>query len=213
LTRGALRIWFCLAAGVIAAAIADPIVEFASNAGWFGAGNFTDHSYLDVLPALFAGGAFVAVVVILRVRGALLGREAAPGLLRASRDALRSGVAALLPVTIAIQLCALYVMETAEQVAIFGHPLGGSIWLGGPVLLSLAVHASIGVLVGFAIAWAVRALTSTTLRFIRLVRALAAFPVHGMAPIGLRALRAIAFDLSCPVLCRIGERAPPFPRI
>jgi hypothetical protein len=212
-TRNALRFWFCLAAGVIAAAIADPIIESASNAGWFGVGNFTDHSYLDVLPALFAGGALAAVVVLLRVRGALLGRDAAPGLLRASHNALRAGIAGLLPATIAVQLCALYVMETAEQVAIFGHPLGGSIWLGGPMLVSLAVHASAGALVAFAIAWVVRALTSTTLLFIRLVRTPAAFPVHGIAPIGLRALRAIAFDLSCPVLCRIGERAPPSPRI
>ena len=43
----------------MAAAIADPLVEFASNAGWFGAGNFTDHSNLDVVPALFAGVALL----------------------------------------------------------------------------------------------------------------------------------------------------------
>jgi hypothetical protein len=209
LTRGALRVWFCLAVGVIAAAIADPLVEFASNAGWLGAGNFTDHSYGDVVPALVAGVALTAVVVALRVRRAMLGCGAAPGLLRASRYALRPGIARLLPFAIAIQLCALFVMETAEQVAVFGHALEGTVWLGGPLLLSLAVHAAICTLVAFAIARAVSALTETTLRVIRRVRDLAAFPVHGARPIGLRGLQSEAFDLTWPVVCRIGERAPP----
>jgi hypothetical protein len=209
LTRGALRLWFCLAVGVIAAAIADPLVEFASNAGWLGAGNFTDHSYGDVAPALVAGVALTAVVVALRVRRALLGCVAEPGLLRASRDALRPGIASLLPFAIAIQLCSLFVMETAEQVTVFGHPLEGTVWLGGPLLVSVAVHAVICMLVAFAIARAVNALTETTLRVIRRVRDLAAFPVHGTRPIGLRGFRTEAFNLTCPVFCRIGERAPP----
>ena len=64
----AIRFWFCLAAAVIAAAIADPVVEFASNHGAFGAGNFTDHSSLDVVPALIAGLIAAALAVGLRVR-------------------------------------------------------------------------------------------------------------------------------------------------
>jgi hypothetical protein len=38
-------------------------------------------------------------------------------------------------------------METCEQTAIWGHPLGGTIWLGGPIAISLALHAIAGVAV------------------------------------------------------------------
>jgi hypothetical protein len=44
-----------LCSAVLAAAIADPLVEFASNAGWFGPGNFTDRSNLDVGPVFALG--------------------------------------------------------------------------------------------------------------------------------------------------------------
>ena len=55
MTRSSLRLWFCVGGAFIAAAIADPIVESAANPRWFGPGRLTDHSNLDVLPALLAG--------------------------------------------------------------------------------------------------------------------------------------------------------------
>lgn len=210
MTRCSLRLWFCLAVAVIAAAIGDPLVEFASNSGWFGRGNFTDHSNLDVLPALIAGVAFAIFHVALRVKRALADPgKAAPELLRASSAALRPGIAGLLPATFALQIAALFLMETAEQYAVYGHALGGLVWLGGPALVSVAVHAVLCAVVAVAIARTVRALAVTTLRVIRLVRALAAFPAHGARPIALRRRAAVSIDRSRPVLCRIGERAPP----
>jgi hypothetical protein len=71
----AIRAWFCIAAALVAASVADPLVEFASNRGVFGPGSFTDHSNRDVLPALCAGLAFGAVYVLLRARSILARRD------------------------------------------------------------------------------------------------------------------------------------------
>src|SRR5262249_25040176 len=62
-----VRLWFSLAVAVIASAIADPLLEAASNAGIFGNAHYTDHSNLDVLPALAVGLVAVAIHVGLRI--------------------------------------------------------------------------------------------------------------------------------------------------
>jgi hypothetical protein len=46
----------------------------------------------------------------------------------------------MLPLIFVLQLVALFGMETLEQIATVGHPLGGTLWLGGPILVSLAAH-------------------------------------------------------------------------
>ncbi|HTX56973.1 MAG TPA: hypothetical protein VMD47_07700, partial [Candidatus Acidoferrales bacterium] len=185
---------------VIAAAIADPIVEALSNAGLFGAGNFTDHSNLDVLPALACGTALLAVALVLRVRRDLL---------RASGDALRTNLAALLPWIFAIHLGALFAMETSEQIVVAGHPLGGTIWLGGPAWFSLTMHALVCTAVAFALARVACACVRTTVRIVRRLRALAMRALHGPPPLALRSLGAVVPGQTPPVLCRIGNRAPP----
>jgi hypothetical protein len=38
-------------------------------------------------------------------------------------------------------------METGEQIVVAGHPLGGTIWLGGPIVVSLALQALFGVVI------------------------------------------------------------------
>lgn len=199
--RTAIRVWFTLAAAVVAAAIADPLVEGASNAGWFGPGNFTDHSTLDVLPALLCGAVLLSVCLILRIR-----RE----LLRASCEALRGDIARLLPALFATQLAVLFAMETIEQVVVAGHPLGGTIWLGGPVWFSLAAHALTGIAIVFGLAYVVCSCARTTVRMIRRMRALAMRALHDPAPLALRRRGRIALAHAAPVRCRIGNRAPPF---
>ncbi len=51
----------------------DPVVEFFSNAGAFGAQQYTDHSNLDVIPALLVGAALSALFVIVLARRMLSG--------------------------------------------------------------------------------------------------------------------------------------------
>ncbi|HEX8805879.1 MAG TPA: hypothetical protein VF741_02975 [Candidatus Aquilonibacter sp.] len=199
--RTAVRIWFTLAAAIVAAAIADPCVEGASNAGWFGQGNFTDRSTLDVIPALLSGGLLLGIYLALRVR-----RE----LLRASNEALRANVGRLLPAILGLQLAVLFVMETCEQLLVYGRVFGGTVWLGGPVWFSLSVHALVGAAVAFALAYLVCACARSTVQMIRRIRALAMRALHDPAPLALRRLGRICLAHEAPVRCRIGNRAPPF---
>lgn len=200
MARAWIRFWFCIAAAVIAAAVADPLVEGLSNAGFFGPGNFTDHSNLDVLPGIIAGVLLLGISLTLRVR-----RE----LGRAAGEALRANGMRLLPVILPLQIGVLFTMETTEQLVVSGHTLGGTVWLGGPVWLSLAVHAVTGVLFSALLARLACLCTRTTLRVIRELRALAMRALYEPAPLALRRRDASTVRPLAPVLCRIGNRAPP----
>lgn len=204
-----IRLGFCLAVAVIAAALADPLVEFASNAGWFGAGAFTDHSNLDVAPALVIGLLLLGLHVALKVRAALQSPGHHQDLSREAGQALASGIARLLPAIFMLQIIALYLMETAEQFAVWGHTLGPTVWLGGPVLVSLGVHGLTCAAVAFVIANRVRALAATTVRLIRLIRALATFAFGADQLVVPQGPLGVTLRKPAPVLCRIGERAPP----
>jgi hypothetical protein len=128
--------------------------------------------------------------------------------LRAASKALTSGMPRLLPMIFGLQMLTLYVMETAEQLAVRGHLLGAMVWLGGPAPISLAVHGAICVAVAFAIARSVRTLAATTIRVIRLIQALAAYAPGG-AQIVRRGRTTVSLKRPAPICCRIGERAPP----
>lgn len=197
LTVSRFRLGFSLAVAVIATAIADPIVEFASNAGWFGSGSYTDHSNLDIVPALLAGVGLLALLLVRRAPAILAGQ------------ALPSGIAALLPTIFTLQVVTLYLMESAEQLIVWGHAFGPTVWLGGPPAISLAIHAAICLAVTFAIARSKRTLAATTLRVIRLITAIASFTERATAPVPVCRTRNACFKKFLPVLCTIGERAPP----
>jgi hypothetical protein len=212
MSRTSIRLWFCLAAAIVAAAIADPLLEWASNAGLFGSGAYTDHSNVDVLPALLAGVLFVVAHVSLRVRRALA-LSSRTDIFQASGVALRAGVLRLLPVTFAIQLLALYTMESLEQASVTGHVLGGTVWLGGPVLVSLLVHAIACVGVTYALSRVLRACARTTLHVIHLIRAMAVRPLHEPSPISLRRLEGRRSHTFVLVPRNRAERAPPVPAV
>jgi hypothetical protein len=188
---------FCVAVAVIAAAVADPIVEFASNAGWFGPGVFTDHSNLDVVPALLAGVGLLALFMVRKARAILAGNAPA------------NGVALMVPCIFALQIGTLYAMETAEQLIVWHHPLSSTVWLGGPLPISLAIHASFCFAVTCAIVRSRRSLASTTLRVIRLIHAIATIAANTQQAFAGRLDGDVCFTRFSPVLCATGERAPP----
>jgi hypothetical protein len=210
LTHASIRLCFCLAVAVIAAAVADPLVEAASNAGWFGPGSFTDHSSADVLPALTLGCGFVTLYVALRVRSMLASSRAnTPRAVRISNEALGYSVLGLLPAIFALQIVVLFSMETAEQFAVWGHGLGGTIWLGGPVTVSLTAHAVVCVVVTLAVARAIRSLASVALRVIRLMRVLATLLPQKQSPkVGI-CQTAVVWSWTAFAPRSLGERAPP----
>jgi hypothetical protein len=185
---------------VLAAAIADPLVESVSNAGWFGPGTFTDHSNLDVLPALLCGAVLLVCYLTLRVRRDLV---------QASGEALQTRGHRLLPFIVAVQMGVLFAMETLEQIVVAGHIMGGAIWLGGPIWFSLCVHALLGIAVAYGLARLACACAQTTLRVIRRFRALATRALHAPAPLAVRGRGMAWARANTPVRCRIGNRAPP----
>jgi hypothetical protein len=212
MTHSATRAWFCAAIALLTASIANPLVESASNAGLFGSARYTDHSQIDLPPTLFVGALFLLRCLFLRVR-ALLGRRNAPRRhwLQTSGDALDGKVLArLLPCVFALQIIALYVMETVEQIAVFGHPLGGSVWLGGPVLVSLAAHALLCAITIAAAGKMLRAFAQTALRIVAFIREIASLAVGGSDAAFALPRRSLSRPYNAPTLCRIGERAPPF---
>jgi hypothetical protein len=192
-----VRWGFCAALAVISAALADPLAEFASNAGWFGRGSFTDHSNLDVVPALVAGVGLMTLYLIRKARLLVAG------------GAFPRGVAPMLPAILLLQVLALYGMETCEQLVVDGHVLGPAVWLGAPPLISLTIHAAICAAVSLWFGRSIRTLAATTLRVIRLIRAIATFAVRSSGVPARRVFDARSFKELAPVLCSIGERAPP----
>lgn len=205
------RTWFCILAALVAAAFADPLVEFASNAGAFGRCDCTDHSNLDVVPALCVGLSLGIALLALRIRKVLAGRAvAAPASRRAPDEVLLpSLLARLVPVVFAIQLAVLYAMETAEQFLVGGDALGGTIWLGGPLPISLAVHAAFAILATFAIGRALCTFTQTALRIAVFLRLSTTMSARGPRRMFAQFRYPAAFCRTAPLVCRIGERAPP----
>ena len=188
----------CLALAVIAAAIADPILEFASNAGAFGHFTFTDHSNLDVVPALIGGICLMALYFVKKARAVL------------EAPVSSQNIVAMLPLIFLLQIATLYAMESAEQLVIWGHVAGPVLWLGAPPAISLAFHAAVCIAVTLWIARSSVTLARTTLRVIRLIRAIAFFAPQPAGCIVRATFAPIGFKRLAPVRCRIGERAPPF---
>jgi len=194
---GVARLLFCLAAAVASVALADPVVETLSNRGAFGTGHFTDQSTADVLPAFATACIFAGLFLIGVVRRTLprSGMRQMPGWLRESRAAVPLTTALrLFPVTFALQIGTLFGAETLEQVDVAGHTLGGTIWLGGPVLVSVCMHAAIGLLVVVALArlldWIARSIVEAIVFFRRLV---------------------VAWDALSPAIALLAYLVPPGP--
>jgi len=209
---GNARLLFALAAGIVSAALADPLVESLSNAGAFGPGRFTDHSNRDVLPALAAGLLFVALFVFGLVRRtfAAAALRRTPAWLHASHAALPVRAAIrLLPAVFGLQLATLFFAESAEQLAVTGRLLGGTVWLGGPAWASVSIHAAAGLVVVVVLArlldWIARGIVDAIVSLRRLVLAW-----NSLSPLPELLARFDAPARSqAPVLATAPGRAPP----
>lgn len=205
------RAIFCVAAAVAAAALIDPAVEWMANRGLFGRGAFTDHSNLDVAPALIAAALFALVVLFGLVRRTM-NREGryAPDWLRAYEFVVTPrSVSKLVPAIFALQLLVLWSMETLEQIAVDRHPLGGTIWLGGPVAISLLFHAAGCLALTWLLSRTLHWSAKTIADVITYVRQLQDESTSTPAPPCSRAFEWDAVRFLEPILARLSGRAPP----
>lgn len=195
------RVTFRLAVASTAAALAGPCVEGLSNRGAFGPGRWTDHSNADVVPVLCLGLIFCCAFVIALARGAAAPSRTSQWL----RDAPRG--ASFAP-TFALQIATLFGMETVEQVLVWGRPLGGTVWLGGPLPVSLAIHALMCLIVGAVFARVLRRLAGHVAHVLRIVGRLTLALSPAPPPLVViphPALRRLAED----IVRRRNGRAPP----
>ncbi|MEA2718939.1 MAG: hypothetical protein QOJ39_803 [Candidatus Eremiobacteraeota bacterium] len=209
--RKPLGAWFVVAVAAIAAALADRIIEGLANHGAFGRAGFTDGSYAVNGPVAVLGAIFMLRFLYLRVRRALCaGRDAQAARAPAWHKLTPASLALRLGTIFVVQIVALWAMETVEQFAVFGHGFGGTIWLGGPVAMSLAVHAVLCVATALTARSVLRALEPRAVRLLRALLAVLAVAGNGSRP---RFSAGLAPVIVLPyfVLCRIGVRAPPVP--
>jgi hypothetical protein len=196
------RAAFNLAVAATAAALGAPCVEGLSNSGAFGPGAWTDRSNADVVPMLCLALLFACTFVIALARRAVDPTQAAA--LRT--DAAPSGTNAV--AAFALQIALLFAMETVEQIVVWGHPLGGTVWLGGPLLVSLAIHALFGIGVAAVLSRTLCRLAGHVADVIRLVRRLVV-AWSPKPPLRLTTEHAALRRLAEPVIRRTKGRAPP----
>jgi len=205
------RLPFLIAVALLAAAIGDPLVETISNTGILGPG-YADNVHSSVVPTLIA-----ALVLALLLIGAQCRRlvqwqgEARERPIDVARRFLARSSMHDIPFVFAIQLAALFVMESSEQIFCEGGLLGGSAWLGGPVWFSLLAHAVAAAACTVLIARGMRAIVRRCARLVEIAfdRVLCAFRRESVS----RFARVDAATTRCRSqvlhVHQLGERAPP----
>lgn len=209
----ASRLPFLVAVALLAAALGDALVESISNTGIFGPQYF-DHNHLSIVPTLIAGGALALEGAVARC--VALWRCA----LDARRDWLGDAATSIamhpplrdVPAVFAMQLLALFAMESTEQVVFAGKLLGGTAWLGGPVLFSLALHALLALGCTFLLGWTMRGIAAAFASFVVSAIACAAITLPREPAATIRRRRDVPAFVrpQAPHARQIGERAPPF---
>jgi hypothetical protein len=202
-----------LAIAFVAAAIGDALMETISNTGLFGS-TFIDHDQQSVVPLLVASILLGLLLLAARLQyaAALAGT--------ASRDWVREAVAGLsiarpsrqVAPIFAVQLAAVYAMESCEHALGAGAAIHGLSWLGGPVALSLLLHLTVCLLCIAVVRRVTRALVPGLLAAICdvldwIVRALGPGAARGVF---VNSRARVARHGTLTAAERIRGRAPPF---
>jgi hypothetical protein len=201
---------FACAAALLAAVLADALVEGISNSDIVWHGHYTDQSSLDLLPVFL-----VAVLALILTLGTWLLAEAREtrsstrSLIRSSaRVQIRGQITRLLPAIFALQIVVLFVMETVEQIIVYGHAFGGTLWLGGPVVISLLTHALVTVVCAFSLSSGLRALAKALFPILTCIFARYVAQLHVRPMTAQRRTRVLCV-LQLVITSSDVERGPP----
>jgi len=203
-----IRVAFIMAVAFCAATTGDAVVEAISNSGFLWRGRYTDNSSLDLLP-MFA----LSVVALLGALYLVVRSRVELGSLRAlafttSRALRLTTVVRLVPAIFAFQLATLFVMETAEQMIVYGHSFGGTLWLGAPIVFAVAMHFALGSLSALSLAVALSFSADQVVRIVRiLVRRLARAATQSQA--AFRWFEQFRQDHQWLLRTSLSDRGPP----
>lgn len=194
------RLPFLIAAALIAAALGDALVETIANTGALGHG-YADNDHISVIPTLVGGATIAALIVWSRC----------VALLRHAKEISSHSLFEDLPVVLALQFGALFVMESCEQLWYGGRLFGGTSWLGGPLWFSALVHLLLGSSCTLLLRRAVRAIAArcALLVGIALEFILDAFALTTASVFAHRSDRSWFPSNQTLRVHQIGERAPP----
>jgi hypothetical protein len=205
------RLPLLAATALIAAALADPLVETIANAGLVGPG-YSDDNHLSVLPTLVAGG-LLALLVIGTRSVALLRHDFGPQrwMMQAARQISNQAPLRDLPLVLALQFGILFIMESGEQLAVGGRLAGGTAWLGGPIWFSVAAHVAIGWVCIVALSRAMRSIVARCAILVRIAIEFFedAFTRANAVLFARRVDDPMAAHVQGAFVHRLGERAPP----
>lgn len=207
--HASIRTFFVCSAALLAAVGGDAVLEWISNAGILWHGHYTDRSSMNLLPVFL-----LAALAIITALGLLVhkqtreeGISARSFFLSSSRSFTRHEVVRLLPTIFLLQILVLFSMETAEQIAVYGHVFGGTLWMGAPILASLFGHAIFAVLSALSLSNSLEALAKALVCIVkRILTLLAAFADACRTPT-LRHERICVVQLLASAV--VGERGPP----
>jgi len=205
------RLPFWLAVALIAAAVGDPLVETIANSGVLGPG-YADNVHSSVVPALIAGASLVLLLIGWQCSRFLRWRSERPQRpIDLARRFLARSPLYDIPAVLILQLAALFVMESSEQIFCEGGLLGGTAWLGGPMWFSLLAHAAIGAISTVLMAHGMRAIVRRCARLLEIAieRILWVFGPEKAAIFAKRDAEATRCRSDVLHVHQLGERAPP----
>ena len=204
---------YVAAVALIAAASSDLVVEAIADSGAFG-GAYFDSDDSSIVPSLFAAMTLAAAVIGGHMSAACTRSRARrrDWLANVAGDVARHAPLRHLHDVLGLQFAALFAMESAEQQLSHGHLTGGLLWLGGPPLVSIAIHVAIGAACTLGAGWLMRV---SVPRFASLVCSALEFVLCARGPQSAACfvLRrdAVAFHHAPAVRSgRLSGRAPPF---
>jgi len=208
-----LYVWAIGIAAVAAAAGGHAAVDLLGSLRLF-AGTYARYQHGYTVFAAIAVGAIVLGFFALSALGAVI--DGLSHETHAKRLVLLETIRRPGPATIALvyglQIPLLLSMEALEQIQRFGHPIGAVASLGGPPLISLAIHALFALVVTIAVFRSIRAIVDISTAIARfaapLVRRLVVTTETACHPAWATRV-AERSTRPAPLALRIANRPPP----
>jgi hypothetical protein len=180
----------------------------------FIAGPYLTYNHAAVIPALLAGlilGVIAAIVFLGDSLAAAAGGAPGDWLLHSASTIARVRFISLAALILGPQLLLVLGMESAEQIAAFGHPLGLAAALGAPAFYALLAHTLAALIVAGAALLVSRAVTVAARVVARaLGTQLRCVPASALSPcFARREFHELLGRRVKPLARRIANRPPP----